>query len=140
MIGTSVMKELRRSSPIIFRKSFLKCCKADFAFLIFFLSGFFFTNIHDSQDSKGRRKLSFYNFSTTSTRFIDTQTLAGLLLQRAHLCAQLVVEIEPGTFDFLLHVVNHETTRSLEFALSALGLVAAFVGRILKTRVILRNI
>ena len=41
MIGTSVMKELRRSSPIILRKSFLKRCKADFAFFIFFLSGFY---------------------------------------------------------------------------------------------------
>ena len=41
MAGTSVMKELRRSSPIILRKSFLKRCKADFAFFIFFLSGFY---------------------------------------------------------------------------------------------------
>ena len=41
MTGPSVMKELRRSSPIIPRKSFLKRCKADFAFLIFFYLDFF---------------------------------------------------------------------------------------------------
>ena len=137
MIGTSIM---RRSSLIILRKSFLKRYKADFAFLIFFLSGFFFTTIHDSQDSRGRRKLSFYCFSTTSTRFTDTQTLAGLLLQRAHLCPQLAAGIELGTFDFLTHAANHKSTRSLEFALSTLGLAAAFVRRMLKTWVTLRNI
>ena len=36
------------------------------------LSGFSFTNIHDSQDSKGRGKLSLYILSTTSTCFTDT--------------------------------------------------------------------
>ena len=144
MIGTSIM---RRSSLITLRKSFLKRYKADFAFLIFFLSGFFsriFT-IHrtageGAQDSTGRGKLSFYCFSITSTRFTDTQTLAGLLLQRAHLCPQLAAGIELGTFDFLTHVANHKSTRSLEFALSTLGLAAAFVRRMLKTRVTLRNI
>ena len=35
MIGTCVMKELRRSSPIILRKSFLKRYKADFDFFNF---------------------------------------------------------------------------------------------------------
>ena len=44
-------KALRRSSPIILRKSVLRCCKVEFAF---FLSGFSFTNIHDSQDSRGK--------------------------------------------------------------------------------------
>ena len=44
-------KALRRSSPTILRKSVLRCCKIEFAF---FLSGFSFTNIHDSQDSRGR--------------------------------------------------------------------------------------
>ena len=32
MIGSSVMKKRRRSSPIILRKSVLTCCKAEFAF------------------------------------------------------------------------------------------------------------
>ena len=62
-IGTSVMKELRRSSPIILRKSFLKCYKADFIFFIFFsIWIFFFMNIHTSQDNRGRGKLSLYIF------------------------------------------------------------------------------
>ena len=40
------MKELRRCSLIILRKSVLACRKAELAFFcFFFLSGFFFTNI-----------------------------------------------------------------------------------------------
>ena len=52
-------KALRRSSSIILRKSVgsLRCCEAEFAF---FLSGFSFTNIHDSQDSKGRGRISLW--------------------------------------------------------------------------------
>ena len=45
------MDTLIRSSPIIFRKSVLRCCKVELAL---FLSGFFFTNSHDSQNSRGR--------------------------------------------------------------------------------------
>ena len=44
---------------------------------LFLLSGFSFTNIRDSQDSRGRGRLFHYFFSTTSSRFIDSQTLAG---------------------------------------------------------------
>ena len=36
----------------------------------FFLSGFSFTKIHDSQESRGRGRLFLSLFSTTSTRFI----------------------------------------------------------------------
>ena len=62
-IGTSVMKELRHSSPIILRKSFLKCYKADFIFsFLFSIWIFFFMNIHTSQDNRGRGKLSLYIF------------------------------------------------------------------------------
>ena len=69
-IETSFMKELRLSSPIILRKSFLVCCKAEFVFfLFFFLSVIFFKNIHDSEDSREKRRLSLYVLSTTSTRF-----------------------------------------------------------------------
>ena len=68
--------------------------------------------------------------STTSTHFTDTQTLAGLLLQRAQLCAQLAPGIEHETFG----------TRSLEFTLFTLALVAAVVRRMLKTRVTLGNV
>ena len=34
-IGTSVMKELRRSSPILLRKSALKCRRTELAFFIY---------------------------------------------------------------------------------------------------------
>ena len=77
------MKELRCSSPITLQKFVHTSCKVEF--VSFFLSGFSFTNNHDSQDSRGRKRLSLYILSTTSTRFTDTQTLAGSLLQRAHL-------------------------------------------------------
>ena len=69
-------------------------------FLFFFLSGFSLTYIHNSQDSRGRGKVSIYFLSTTFTRFTDTQTLAGQLLQTAHLCTQLAAGLEPGTFGF----------------------------------------
>ena len=48
MIGTSILKELRRPLPIIHRKSVFSCCKAEFAFSP---SGFSFMSIHNSQDS-----------------------------------------------------------------------------------------
>ena len=44
-------KVIRRSSPVTLRKSVLRCYKIDFAF---FLPGFSSTNIHNSQDSRGR--------------------------------------------------------------------------------------
>ena len=47
-IGSSLMKELRRSLPMILQKSVLTCRKAELPFfLLFFLSGYSFTNIHD---------------------------------------------------------------------------------------------
>ena len=52
----------------------------------FFLSGFSFTNIHESQDCRPRGKAFLYLLITTSTHFTDTQTLAGRLLRGAHLC------------------------------------------------------
>ena len=39
---------------------------------LFFLSGFSLTNIHDSQGSRGRRRVSIWLLFTTSTRFTDT--------------------------------------------------------------------
>ena len=79
MIGTSAMKEA-------LHPAFLKRYKADFGFVeLFFLIWNFDTNIHDSQDSRRRGKLSLYDISTTCTRFTDTETLAGLLLQECRL-------------------------------------------------------
>ena len=131
------MKVLRHSSPIIIRKSVLTCCKAEFA-SFFFLSGFSFTNIHNSHDSRGSRRLFLYILSTTSTRFTDTQALAGLLLQRAH--SAYSWQPDSKRQGFLTQVANHEARCSLEFALSILSLVAAVVRKMLKTRVTLRNI
>ena len=55
--------------------------------IFFFLSGFSFTNIHYSKDSRGRRRLSLVLvLSTISNRFRDIQILAGRALQRAHFC------------------------------------------------------
>ena len=72
-----------------------------------FLSGFSFTNIHDSQTGQQGEGGGIYLFSTTFTRFTDTLTLARLLLQRAHLYTQLAAGLEPGTFDFQAHIANH---------------------------------
>ena len=126
------MKDSRRSSSTYTESLFLHVVKHNFIFLFqfFFISGFLLTNIHDSQDSRCKGRLSPYILSTTSTRFANTQTLAGLLLQRTHLCAQLSAGIEHG--------ING--TRSVEFTLSTVALVAAVVRRILKTRVTLGNI
>ena len=41
-------------------------------FFFFFLSGFSFTNIHHSRDSRGRGRASISLLSTTSTRLTDT--------------------------------------------------------------------
>ena len=46
----------------------------------------------------------------TSTRFTDTQTLAGRLLQEAH--AHLAAGIEPTTLGFRAQVANHYDTGS----------------------------
>ena len=58
IIGNSVMQELRCSSPIILRKSFLKYYKGK----IVFLSVFYFTNIHDSQDSRDGGSYLFISY------------------------------------------------------------------------------
>ena len=130
------MKEL--TSSIILETSALTCFKAEFAFC-FFLSGFSFTIIDDSQDSRERRIKSLYTLSTTSARFTDTQKLAELLLQGAQLCVQLVAGFEPRAFGLLTQVPNHYATCSLDYALSKLAL-AAVVKRLLKTWVALGNI
>ena len=66
------MNDLRRSSSTYTESLFLHVVKRNlfWFFLIFFLSRFFFVNIHDSQDS--RWKLSPYILSTIFTRFADT--------------------------------------------------------------------
>ena len=92
-------KALRRSSPITLQKSALRCCKAEFAFL---LSGFSFTNIYNSQEIKEIGRLSFYILSVTSTHFTDIRTFVELLLQRAHLFPKLAADLELGKIGFLM--------------------------------------
>ena len=38
---------------------------------------------------------------------MNTDTLAGRLLQRAHLSTWLVVELKPGTFGLRAQITNH---------------------------------
>ena len=52
-----------------------------------FLSGFSFTNIHDSKDSREDGWLSLWLLSAISTCLTDTKTSAGQLLQGTHLCS-----------------------------------------------------
>ena len=59
-----------------------------------------------------------------------SQTLAGLLLQRAHLCSKLAAGIKHRTFG----------TCSLELSFSILARVTVVVGNLLKTLVTLGNI
>ena len=125
------MKDSRHSSFTYTEGLFFHVVKHNLLFLFLFYSIWFFFHEYSrftGQQVKGR--LTPYFLSTFSTHFTNTQTLAGLLLQRAHLCAQLAAGIEHGTFG----------TRSLEFTLSTLALVAAVVRRMLKTRVTLGNI
>ena len=141
MIGASVMKELRHSSLTILRKFFLHAVKQDSLFIFVSLSGFSSTNIYNLQDNryKGREAISLYPFY----RFHSLQghlDISRVILQRAHLCAQLTAGLKPGTFVFLTQVANHQPTRSLEFALPKIALVAAVISRMLKTWETLQNI
>ena len=67
IIETSVMKDSRRSSSTYTESLLIRVVKHNFVFV--FLSGFFFMNIHDSQDSRWRGRLSPHILSTTSIRF-----------------------------------------------------------------------
>ena len=120
------MIDSKRCSSTIHQESVLRCSYNSF----FFLPGFSFTKINYLQDSRWRGRLSPYILSITSTCFADTWTLAGLLLQRTHICALLAAGVEHGTF----------CTRSLESTFSALALVAAVARRMLITWVTLGNI
>ena len=62
--------------------------------IIIFLSAFSFTNIHEPQACKGSGRAFLQLLTTTSTRFTDTQTLAGQLLQRAYLCTHLAAGLD----------------------------------------------
>ena len=69
------MKELRRSSPIILRKSVLTCRKAELAFFVlfcFFLFGLSFTNImihRTAGKGEGYLFISLLSLPTASQTF-----------------------------------------------------------------------
>ena len=65
---------------------------------MFFSIWVFFHEIHDSQGSRRMKRVPIYLLSNTSTLFADNWTLAGKLLQRAHLCIYPATAIEPEIF------------------------------------------
>ena len=86
MIRASVVNELRQSSLMILQKSIPTCREAELAFSVFSI-WVFFHKYHDSQDNRGKGRVSLYIISTTSVRFIYTLALVRLFLKRANLCA-----------------------------------------------------
>ena len=68
-----------------FTQWYMIACASVKFFFFFFLSGFSFKTIHESQGCRGRRSAFIQLITTTSTRFADTQISAGRLLQEAHL-------------------------------------------------------
>ena len=119
MIGTSVMKESRRSSSIIHRKTVLTCCKAEFTF---FLSGFSFHEYSRfmGQQVKGKA-ISWYPFS----HFYP-------LYRRLDISRFIAAVSSPP------RIAGRIRTENLRYPLFAL--VAAVLWRMLKTPVPLTNI
>ena len=70
-----------------------------------YVSGFSFTKIHFSQDSRGR----WHYFYFLSTNFTHSTALAERLLQRAHLSTQLV----SGTLGLQAQIANHLARHTL---------------------------
>ena len=121
------MKDSRRSSPIIHRKSVLICSKAEFVFFFYldFLSRIFM--IHRTAGEKeGYLQISFLPHPPTS------QTLRH---QSDYCCRELTSahrwQPDPN---------RDSCTSSLEFDLSKLALIAAVVRRMLETRIALEKI
>ena len=91
IIGISATKDSRSFSSTYTESFFLHASKHN---LLFFSIWLFF---HEYS-----RFTFSYILSTTSTRFTNTYTLAGLLLQIAHICAQLAAGIEQKTVEHTL--------------------------------------
>ena len=74
---------------------------------ISFLSGFSFTNIHGSQDSKRTGKLFLQLFlSTTFISFTDAKTLSRTVTAESS-----PLHITSSQVDFRVHVADHLATR-----------------------------
>ena len=136
MIVTSVIKKLRRSSPIKQKSLFLHVVKLTFFFsiLVFFHEYLSFTGQQRKWEAIYLHH--FYHFHC----FTETQTLFGLLLVGAHLRAQLAAGLEPATFSFLTQVTNQKVTLSLESSYCTIGLTAVVAWGMLKIQVTLGNI
>ena len=94
-------ERFKTSSSAYIESLFLHAVKHN---LLFYLCGFSFTNIHDSQNSRWRGMLSPCIISTTSTHFTDTCTLAGVLaVESSPLC---IVGCRNRTWN-LLHTVQN---------------------------------
>ena len=72
------------------------------AITYFFLSGISFTNIHNTQDIRGKGRLSLNSFLPLHPlhKHFD-------ILQRPHLCTQVAAGLEPETFSIQAQVINH---------------------------------
>ena len=83
-----------------FSKSLQAYEKQIFALNQLVFSEFSFTTIHESQDCWERGRAFLQLLTTTSTRFTDIQTLAGGLLQTAHLCTEASSRTQIGNLWF----------------------------------------
>ena len=120
------MKDSRRSSSTYTESLFLHVVKSN---LLFFFYLAFLSRIFTIHRTAGKGGLYLVLLFTTSPHFTGTQTLAGLLLQRAHLCTQLAARTKRGTL----------ATCYLEFTISTLALVPTVVRKMIKTLVTLGN-
>ena len=113
---TSVMKELRRSSPIILHL-LLQVVKQNslFFFYLRILSRIFTIKTTVGDWRGGPISLYLYYYFHLLHRHLGIAT--GSLLRRAHLWAQLVVVLEPGTCRFLTQVAKHEAICTLQHSL-----------------------
>ena len=86
IILSPIFRDIENSGLYRIKTLFLSICKLFFRVLLnhchqfhllFLLSGFSFTNIHDSQDNWGIERLLLKLLSVTSIHFSETQILAG---------------------------------------------------------------
>ena len=135
MVRISVMKELRRSSLIVLRKSVCTCP-------LLFLTGFSFTNmmIHRTAGKGWVSLYPFYHFYLLQKHLDISQVVAAerTLLRIAG------SRTRTGNLWFpsasRAQAAKHYATRPLKFTLSTLALVANIDRNMLKTRISLGNI
>ena len=135
IIGTSVMKDSRRYSPTYTKSLFLHVAKHNLLLLFFFYLAFLsrmFT-IHRTAgewEGEGRRGGGYYLLIVFVPLLCASQTLRRWFIAAESSHLRICGSLAAGIF----------VTRSLEFTLSTLALVAAVVRKMLKTWVTLGNI